>query len=134
MWSTLTSTSRYGLRFIRPRTSFIGKQQRSSAAPVNFDDVTTTTTATTSPSPSIPWNTLDDGHPWRPGSHSKSLQSVWGTIENPVPIASSGDSRLVACTGEPLGQLHEVEWIQVNRGTLSSCPKCNQVFKLISKN
>ncbi len=124
MWSAAAgASSRFGSRLARPRV-ITAIAQRSSAAPI---------VETASSPPVSPWNSLDDGHPWRPGGHSP-LQSVWGTAANPVPIASSGDSRLVACSGEPLGQLHDVEWIEVRRGTLSSCPKCNQVFKLISKN
>lgn len=63
----------------------------------------------------------DAGVPWRAG---------WGTRDNPVPIASSGDSRVVACAGGPSRAPHDLQWIVVRKGSHSACPECEQVFAL----
>lgn len=55
-----------------------------------------------------------------------------GTVEDPVPISSAGDRRVVACSGSRGGG-HDIAWITVERGTLGQCPCCWQVFRLEEK-
>lgn len=75
--------------------------------------------STASPTPAMSWT--DAGVPWRAG---------WGTVDNPVPIASACDSRVVACAGGPSREPHDLQWIVVHKGELRHCPECAQVFAL----
>lgn len=68
------------------------------------------------------------------GSGGAHVSSKWpvGSWDDPVPIASSGDARVVGCTG-PLQEKetqHALTWITVEKGRLCQCPCCRQVFKL----
>lgn len=74
-----------------------------------------------------------------------SLGMVWpaGTWDDPLPISSSEESRMVSCTGHSLTPHshshahsvtnHEPVWMEVRRGELCQCPQCRQVFMLKSR-
>lgn len=131
---------RRSMRSIRPRLSqhLLPSATRSTSAllqesePASAFTRAPSVSAVSIPSTSPPWEDSRGHHPWR-ANGAKRFEGMWGTAANPVPIASSGDSRVVACAGQPSRPSHDLKWITVHRGMNTSCPECNQVFMLTSK-
>lgn len=72
----------------------------------------------------------------RPLPHAPPKVSPWpkGTWDDPVPITSTTDERVLACTGLSLatpGSSHPTTWLTIRKDRLSQCPDCGQVYKLV---